>query len=99
MQPRTGSQKQRHDFRLRVEVSASNVELNSRTILQFAFSILHFASCISSYGLAGSISTAMPLHFCCLNRVTLSDIRVKWPMRIASQMSVGSSVPKSSKAL
>jgi hypothetical protein len=30
-------------------------------------------------------------HFCCLNRATLSTHRVKWPMTMASQMSLASS--------
>ena len=52
--------------------------------------ILHFAFCILHYcnqGRAGSISTAIVRHFCCLKRATLSTHRVKWPSTIAIQIS------------
>src|SRR5207253_269266 len=48
---------------------------------------LHFE--LLDHGLAGSISTAMLRHFCCLNRATLRTQRVKWPSTIAVQMSAG----------
>ena len=44
------------------------------------------------HGLAGSISTAIVRHFCCLNRATLRTQRVKWPTRMAVQMSAGVNV-------
>src|SRR5688500_17083187 len=40
-------------------------------------------------------STTMPRHFPCRKRITLRAPRIAWPARIATQMSIGSSVPVS----
>ena len=38
---------------------------------------------------AGSMSTTICRHLPCRNRATLSELRVKWPSTMASQMSAG----------
>ena len=65
---------------------ASRVRRNCAIRSGFAFRILHFAF---RQGLAGSMSTAILRHFSCLNRMTLSAARVKWPTTMASQISDG----------